>query len=148
MIRADSGAMRQLLGDGVTADGVIVFDASCGFCAGVVSILLKAVAPHEVYVCSTRSYKARMLETDPTAHREVFSLVTPVMIATDVDAYITIFAMGRCTRLLGRIVGVVPRVLSAATYDFVARNRGLMSRLFGLRGLPKLVRCRLVEDGL
>ena len=113
--------------------GVILFDGNCAFCRNVVGSLLSQLPDTRLRVCSTRSRtgseKARALGGDPA---DTFAFVTTTGVYLGPDAYVRLLTL-RCGALswIGTAIAAVPASVRNGAYHWIAKNRPLMSKLFG-----------------
>lgn len=131
------------------ADGVILFDGHCAFCRSVVGLLLKVCREQRLLVCSTRSARgaaaAAAVGGEPA---DIFAFVAPSGVDVGVSAYVKILSLDSRTSWLGRIVAMVPRVVSSGIYNWIGGHRSLMSSLWGNRRHNPIPADRFVPGGV
>jgi predicted DCC family thiol-disulfide oxidoreductase YuxK len=117
--------------------GVILFDGYCRFCRGVVGWLLRTLSPQPLRICSTRSTRgSEICHAMGQNPADTFAFVVPEKASIGVDAYSELLELVPRTRMLARLIRGTPTWLSLGAYDWIARHRSLMSRVFGRSNPP------------
>jgi predicted DCC family thiol-disulfide oxidoreductase YuxK len=131
------------------SDGVILFDGHCAFCRNIVGLLLRVCRERRLLVCSTRSIRgtavARALGSEPA---DTFAFVTSAAVHIGVNAYVQILSRGSRTAWLGRVVAMVPHIISDSVYNWTGSHRPLMSSLWGKRHRHPIPSDRFVSGGI
>jgi predicted DCC family thiol-disulfide oxidoreductase YuxK len=134
------------MAEAADADGIILFDGDCGFCRGVVRLLVSFCESKGLLLCSIRSATgakvARELGERP---EETFAFLSRAGRAIGVDAYVAILSLRPRTRVLARLLRGMPRPLSEAAYRWVADHRSQLSALRLRAGTCPVLSRRLVD---